>query len=290
MPDENTPALKGVPEGVSAADLNPGEVSSGDGVPKAPVINNAPPPKEEVADPNEETFDDPNKKVEPPVEETKTDDPDKKDETTDEVTDDTEYATYNDPSADAIVSTLKEAGVSVADANAIFGDAIEQGDLSKIDVAKLTELVGKTKADMLLLAAQDYYGRTFGRIQETTKAVFEELGGEKNWQTLAAWSKAKQETDLAFKAQAEEFNAMLELGKTSALLATRALVDLYNKDPKNKTLNTKMVQGDSTGNAADVSPLSREEYLAKYKIASEKGDVQEMNRLNAQRQASRKII
>lgn len=295
MADEQTatPDTRGLPEGVSPDNVSATAVRGGDGVPTAPVINNQAPAaktKDDVAEDDalNETFVDPNA----PKDEPKPDDAadDKADENKDDKAEDepnTEYVSYDDPAADGIVAILKEANVDVKVSDEIFREAAETGDLTKINKEKLVELVGEAKANMVMLAAQDYYTRTMGVVQESVTAVHEAVGGEAAWQALQKWAAAKQEKDPAFKKQCEDYNRMFDLNKTSAVMAAKALREAYNADPKNKSLTTNITQGNKSGSVQVDEPLSRADYVTQLKAAYDKNDMAEVNRLNALRAATR---
>lgn len=289
MADE-TQTLTGVPEGVTQEHLNAGEVQGGEGLPTPPPVINTPPAKntddEEFFDPAAAEAEAKKKAEEEEAAKAADEGEGEEGETTDEAPAD--YELTGDVAADGIIEMFREAEIPVEVSDAIFREAAETGDLSKIDRAKLVEIFGEHKANMVVIAATDYYTRTVGNVQATVTAVHETVGGEKNWNTLIAWANKRAEQDPAFKTQLNEYAGMFEQNKTAATLAAKALREAYDADPKNKSLTTKMVTGNKSGGDLGSEPLSRNEYLERVKAAHDKGDYQEVARLDAQRLATRK--
>lgn len=283
---EGNPNDKGLPPGVPASVTDGG--NRGDGAPSAPEVRNTPPAKEptqeekDAAKANEATAEQP------------TDNDKAEKETTAEVdTEDaeeelTEYPSYGDPRADAVVDILREAKFPVAEANALFKEAIETGDFSKVDVAKLTEKLGKAKTDLVMLGVQAYYNDTAAKTKEIVNAAYDAVGGEANYKKVQAWARQKAEKDSAFKAEVENLNKMFDLNKTAATMAASKLAELYEQDSANSSLMRKQVHGDRAVSTpgAQGEYLGRADYLEQMKIAQAKNDTHEINRLRALRAAS----
>ena len=290
---QDDPNAKGLPPGVTPADT--GEGNRGEGAPKAPVVNNAPAPKEQTTEEKakiaeaeaadkaakeKEEKEAADKKAAEEAEKKKTETP----ETL------TEYPEYEDANANAVVAILKEANIPAQEAHDLFKDAVETGDFTKINMATLTEKLGKAKADLVLLGVQSYYNTFTANTKETVSAVYEAVGGEANYAKVQAWARAKSAKDPAFAAQVDGFNQMFDLNKTAALIAARELVALYEKDGGNSSLTKKQVHGDkaSTTSQSDAGYISKADYNVQIKAAYEKNDVHEIQRLRNLRQASLK--
>lgn len=272
-----TEANIGLPASVGANDIDEGQ--SRDGAPNAPEIVNTPPAKPVVEEPKKDEPAPEPKPDEGKVDEAKTDEP--------EVID-TEYTTYNDPAADSVVDLLKEAGVTAEESHNLFKDAVESGDMTKIDMAALTEKVGKSKASLIMIGIKDYYSRITAGVQESVNAVYGEVGGEANWIKVQTWAKAKQGTDPEFATKVKEFNQMIDLNKTSAAIAARELRALYEAAAGNSALETKQINGDQAASVQlNSEGITRNEYLAQVKEAHIKGDMAEVERLRTQRQLAR---
>lgn len=267
------PNDKGLPPGVTHSDT--GEGNRGEGAPKAPEINNAPPAKEGTE----------YKKAEP---EKKQEEQPKEPDTQEEVP--TEYPSYNDEDADAVVAILKEAQIPVAEAHSLFKEAIETGDFSKINVATLVEKLGKAKADLVLLGVKSYYTKETAKVKEIVKAAHDVVGGAANYTLIQDWARLKAAKDPEFSKTVQELNPLFNMGPKLAAIAAKELKTLYEADPNNKSLQIKQVVGDSAATTPETKGeyISRADYNAQIKKAHEKNDAHEINRLRALRLASLK--
>lgn len=282
MADEPKPT--GLPPGVAPENLDDGQGLKG--APKAPEVTNTPPPivpdkaAEEAAA---------KKKAEDEAAQKLKDEADKKPKEEETPAPKAlEYPVYNDEAADAAVTLLKDAGVTPAEADAFFKEAVETGDINKIDIAGLTAKVGKEKANLILLGAKDFYNRNLASVQESVKAVHDIMGGEDNWNTVVTWARKQAQGSKEFDGQMQEFNKMFNLSKSAATLAARELRTLYEKGSGNKSLGNSIVHGDHTGAGGQLGsePLSRLEYIEKRKEAERTGNHDEAARLDAQRMAT----
>lgn len=281
------PNAKGLPPGVTVDQTNGDD--RGAGAPQAPEVNNTPPPKEQTEE--EKAKEEADKKAaDEAAKETEEEDTDAeaKDEQKDEIP--AEYPDYGNDTANAVVATLKDAGVTVEESHNLFKEAIESGDFSKVDMSKLTEKLGKAKADLVMLGVQNYYNEVTSTTKVTVEAVHKEVGGEANYAKIQAWAKSKYGKDADFTAKIDSFNAMFDLNTTAAVMAAKELRALYEKDGGNSSLTTKQVHGDMASTTANTrqEPLTREQYLEQVKAAHAKGDHAEVSRLQSQRQASRR--
>lgn len=199
-----------------------------------------------------------------------------------------QYPEYGDESADAVTAILKNAGVSVEDAYKLFGAKKEGHTPDDIDVAGLTEKLGKENTTAVLALVKDFWNRKTATTQASVDHVYALAGGKEAFERVAAWAKAREAIDPAFKADLQTYRLMFDAGKLQAGLAAKELLTAFNADPKNKTLQVKITHGDkSASEAASLQPLTRNEYLAKYKVAQEKNDHAEMKRISAARALGR---
>lgn len=293
MTDENTqeqpnPADKGLPPGVTTEVTGNGEDRAA-GAPQPPEVRNTPPEdKAKIAEAEKAAADQKAKDEAAAKEEADKKAAEQEADTSEDSEVLTEYPTYGDEAADAVVAMLKEAEVSPVDADKWFREAVKTGDLTKIDMKAITEKLGKEKANLVLIGVKDYYTRMNAAVQATVTAVHTEVGGEGNWTKIGEWASKKANTDKGFAEQLAEFNKMFDLSPTAAKSAARELKSLYEKDSGNKSLNTKIVEGDSTASGGvGGEKLSRQEYLTKAKAAWDRGDYAEYNALRAQRAASK---
>lgn len=296
---EATPAPeeRGLPAGVDERSLNSGEVKTGDGIPKAPEIVNTPPEKtpeekakiaeaEAAANTAKAAEDAANKEPEKTPEDEKAaleaeidNEPDLPDD-----------YDYGDEVANSAASLMKEAGVDPKVAQGWFQEAVDTGDMSKIKVDEMVKAMGKEKANLVVLGVKDYYTRTIAAATEKVKAVYDACGGEANWAKIRSWAKSKAGNDQAFAKQIEAYTKMFDLNAVAAASAARELVSAYERDAGNSGLNTKMVHGDAPASQTGVAgeTLTRAQYMEKIKVAEDKRDYKEANRLRAIRLASKR--
>lgn len=183
----------------------------------------------------------------------------------------TEYVEWEDPSAQAAVELLKEAGVSPSEAAGIFDKAVASGDLRDINVKALEAKVGKTKALLIMNGVRDYHQRVYVQHQQTVSEVKQVFGGEQGWEVVKSWAQNREKNDPAFKKELDGIRADLDKGGRAAKAAANDLLNLYNGSPKTKGLgNGNIVKGE--GRAKETGgPLSRAEYNAELKKAHAAG-------------------
>lgn len=260
----------GVTQGAEEKHLSQGQGT--EGAPKSPEINNSNGsgdgvvPKDDAETKKPE--DDPKAKE---ADKTADDAEEDKDEEDDEV-ELVEYHEWEDPSAQAAVELLKEAGVTPAEAQPIFEKAIESGNLTDIDVKALEAKVGKTKALLIMNGVKDFHARQTTQNTETVDMVFGVFGGEQNWDTVKQWAQTREKTDKGFKKELDSIRTDLDKGGRAAKAAAKDLLKLYNGNPGTKGLGAtskNLTKGD--GKAVDASPLSRADYLTELKKAHASG-------------------
>lgn len=275
-------------QGAKASDLDDGQGTGG--APKAPEAVNTPPVKEPTAEEKAATekkaADD--KAAEDAALKTKEDEAALED-TTQEDAGPKDFAKYDDEAAQAVISVLKDAGVTPKEADSYFSKAVQSGKLEDIDVAGLTAKVGKEKASLVLIGAKDYYNRNMAATKEVVEAAYTEVGGQENYTKVRDYFRKAVETKPELESTLKEWNQMFDLNKKTALVAVKEMVKLYNEDPKNRSLQIRMVEGDTAATStSDGEKLSRNDYLAKVKVAQDKRDFEEVARLRAVRAASRR--
>ena len=266
------------------------------GAPKPPAVSNKPPEKvedtpldkpegmdEELGDTEDKSDKSSKEKVADKVEDDKQ--PEKK-----ETAPLTEYVTLEDPSGQAAINLLKEAGVDPNEANSIFAKAIQSGDMADIDRAKLEKLVGKDKAVLILAGAQDYYTRAQEHRDADIKAVYDVGGGEQNWNPLREWAQASEKADSASKRRIDQVRDMLSKGGLYAEAGARELVRMHKADPSTKGLSAStnnLVSGDSIPDAG--KPMSRSDYVeALHKAHRDGASAATIGALDARRLAGKK--
>lgn len=192
------------------------------------------------------------------------------------------YPTYNEPNADAIVSSLKAAKIAPEAAAELFREAVQSSDIEKIDRAKLEKALGKDGAELTLLRMEKMFAQKKAYVTEVVTSLHEVMGGKEQLDTVLTWAKERAAADPAFAAEYQEYVQMFDASKVKAKLAAEALKALYQKDPNNSSLGVKMVNGDKAVNViADNAELSRADYLAAVKRANAEGNMKEVERLDA---------
>ena len=287
VPFEQRQAV-GAPEGVTNGDLSEGETGNG---PKAPVINNTAPKKEPTPEEKKAADEAAAKEAADKKAADEKAEADKKAaeeaEKAAEEASKKEYPVYNDETADAVVGILKEAGVTPEEADTFFRAAVESGKLEDIDVTKLTEKVGKEKANLIMVGVKDFYNRNTQAVKTVVDEVYKVTGGEEQFATLRNWALEKEKSDPAFKAELDEYRNMLNSTPVAARLAINELVKAYNADPKTKSLTVNITSGDKVGSGGlELGYISRADYVAARKVAEDKRDFAEVDRLKARRSQS----
>jgi hypothetical protein len=275
-------------QGASLENLSDGQ-TSGKGAPPKPVVPNGPIPKNDngsgdgVVPKEDEAAKAAAKKVEEEAAAKKAEE-DKEDE----LPAVTEYATWEDPSAQAAVELLKEAGVTPAEAAGIFDKAVEANDPRLIDVKKLEAKVGKAKALLIMNGVQEYHRRTTTEHEATVQTVKKVFGGDQGWDTVKTWAQTREKTDPAFKKELDGIREDLNKGGRAATAAAKDLLTLYNGSPDTKGLGTAaktLVKGDGTPQPVG-GPLTRAAYNVELKKAyGENASKSVIDQLNARRQA-----
>lgn len=255
-------------QGAPASALSQGQGTAG--APRAPEISNKPPVTETAVTPAVET-----PVVETPVTETPQ-------------VETSEFPTYGDDNADAIISIMREAKVTAEEAQQFFMNAAQSLDLSKIDVNGLTAKIGKEKALAVVALAKNYYEVTMSATKAKVDAAYGVVGGKDNYDKMQMFLRAEKYKNPEVKAKAEEWNKMLDASPRMAALAVKEMVETYNKSSSNKSLNIKMVEGEKSASGSNMTTqkLTRNEYLEKMKAAQATGNRDEIARLKSQRAAS----
>lgn len=200
-----------------------------------------------------------------------------------------EYNEYEHPALKQAVSILEESGLPVDEANAIFSEAVESGDLTKIKKDVLIEKIGKDKADVVLVLAESYYNTAFSGMKAIKEEAFSLTGGEENFNAMRDWANEKAKTDEDFAKDLTEFRAMLDSGQPRAIkAAVRELFDTYKQDP-DTTIAADLEVGDKAASTAGVEPMSRADYIKAVEKAHKDGTYDQVHKsLWARRMAGKK--
>lgn len=191
---------------------------------------------------------------------------------------------------DDAMQVMKAAGLSVADLDAIFGEANTTQDMSKVDLAKLNEKLGPHAANLVMLGINTFHADVTARNAETVAAVHEVAGGEESWKALTTWAQGKETAgDKAFNAKLGDLREAIDSGGWLAKAAAAELKSMYEADPNNGSLVTTLEVPTRTGGTelVEVAKLSRAQYHDKLDALHRAGKTAEFKQLQAARARSR---
>lgn len=170
------------------------------------------------------------------------------------------YTEYSDPALSQVVDIMKGADISVEDANAIFKQAVDAQDLSKVDKAALVEKLGQKQADLVMVLAESYYNKTFSEMKAMKDLVTKEVGGEDSFEAMRTWAWGKADADPEFSKELTEIRGMIETKNPRIVKAAiKELYDMYRADP-DTTIPADMQVGDKVASLTGVEPLTRAQY------------------------------
>lgn len=180
----------------------------------------------------------------------------------------TEFPTSDDPSLNAALGLMKAAGMTSEQLTEHFGEAINTGDVSKVDRAALERVLGSDKTELVMAGVTKWSAEAGAAALEAARQVQAAVGGADNWAKMTAWAKAAAAKDPAVKSQIEDITDLLNGNATARKLGAAEFQRLYNADPKNATVGTsKPLNGDKPAAAEKVKPMTgREAYEAKEKL------------------------
>lgn len=199
-----------------------------------------------------------------------------------------EWVKLEDPSGQAAIDLLKEGGVTPAEAELIFGDAMQTGDMSKVKWDVLESRLGKAKAHLVKTGVIDYNDRVAKATRETTAKVFDIVGGKENWTKVADWVAKVKKADPSSKAKFDSIQAGLDAGGYTAELVAKELRAMYEADPTNNGLGTDKIVHGNKPDATAGGPIDKKTYQTEIKKAYAEGDQKLINSLRARRLAGQK--
>jgi len=200
------------------------------------------------------------------------------------------WGTTGHEGGDAVLGLLQNAGLEPAEAKELLFDAMQAGDLKKVDMAKLIEKVGADKAKLVMIGAESFLKDKTTRNAGIVADIQKVAGGEENWKKVAEWAK----TDSGISDdQLAEYIGMIDNGGAQARFAASELVAAYNGNDKNTTLEAPgvppVIEGDSSNTPGGRS-LTRNEYAAEVSALHAQGRVptqSELDELSAARRRGR---
>lgn len=198
---------------------------------------------------------------------------------------DGEWMAYNDKAIDGVQSILQEEGVTADEADVFLQSVLETGNIDPEQEKALIERLGESKAALVIAGTKDFYDRALEKVNATTELVHNEFGGEDNFNVVSKWAQETEKTNPEFADKLNTIRHMFDIGGFAAEAAAKELNVMYNNDPGTSTPNPELLAGDTT-NAQAVESITRSDYLSAVKKARDKGDHNEVRRLEAQRHAT----
>lgn len=185
----------------------------------------------------------------------------------------------------SVLGMLQEAGISTEEAKALLFDGVQSGDLTKIDMAALTEKVGKNAANIIISGTKSFIAENAVKNTAIVTEVHSAAGSKENWEAVSAWA-----NDNVSAEELNEYRPMIDKGGAAARFAVSELMDSYNKDSKNSTLGTSTPRAEPTSVSPPASTaITRAEYVAALTKAHRNGASQkEIATIQANRNNGRK--
>lgn len=169
------------------------------------------------------------------------------------------YNEYEDPLLNQVTGMLKDAKVSVEDANAIFKEVAETGDFSKLDREALKKRLGE-KSDIALALVENYFNKQTKRAEAVKSIAVDVVGDAETFTQLTKWAKEKASIDQEFAAIFKDAVELVDTGKPMAVKSAVAeLYQLYKSDP-NTTIEADLNTPTSASGKPTIKPMSRVEY------------------------------
>jgi hypothetical protein len=172
-----------------------------------------------------------------------------------------------DSVGDSVLALLQNGGMTPDDAKSLMFDAVQSGDVSKVDRAALEAKVGKDRANLILAGTENYVSRLATQAQTVLTEVHGAVGGKDNWSAITAWAKTGvSEADL------NQYRSMIDAGGAQARFAAQELVAKFNSDGSNTTLDAgKQEMLPDAAAAPSGRATTRAEYSAELSKAHRAG-------------------
>lgn len=185
----------------------------------------------------------------------------------------------------SVLGMLEDSGISTDDAKALLFDAVQAGDITKIDVDALTAKVGKNAANIILSGTKGFIAENSAKNEVIITGVHDAAGGKENWDNAATWASSNMEA-----AALDEYRPMIDKGGAAARFAVSEILAAYNADGNNSTIApaTPRAEGTSVSPPASTA-TTRAEYVAALEKAHRRGaSPREIATIQADRNNGRK--
>jgi len=147
---------------------------------------------------------------------------------------------------------------------AIFGQAQRTGDPAAINTKVLADKVGQSTADLIMGNINQHLTEVQAKSEANTKAVYDTVGGEENWDEIVNWAKTNLDD-----AARQEYADMINAGGKQAELAAKSLMTQASGD-SNTTLTQGLLES-GTATATGAKGLSKIQYAEAYQEAHRTG-------------------
>ena len=193
--------------------------------------------------------------------------------------------------ADAAIQIMKSKGLSPVEGNAIFEEAIKDGDINKIKWDVLQARLNDPSAFLLIKTGiENYYQTEYKEQQELVSYAHESVGGKDNWAKIHAWAEKTSSSDPAFAKERAEWQRALKFGGFAARVAVDTIRTKY--EASNGSINPSILRGDRQAPNTEVQgePLSRRAYFeAVQKAGGDRAPAHVLKSLASRREAGSKL-
>ena len=202
-----------------------------------------------------------------------------------------EWIEVGNDHADAAIQIMKAKGLSPVEGNAIFEEAIKDGDISKIKWDVLQARLNDPSAFLLIKTGiENYYQTEYKEQQELVSYAHDAVGGKDNWDKIKAWAEKTSGSDTEFAKERAEWQRAIKFGGFAARVAVDTIRTKY--EASNGSINPSVVRGDKQTPKTEVQgePLSRRAYFeAIQKAGGDRAPAHVIKSLNARREAGSKL-
>lgn len=185
---------------------------------------------------------------------------------------------------DAVLKVLQDAGADPQAAKAILFDAIQAGDVTKIDQKALGELIGEAQATIVVQGAKSFIAEANEANAKIVETVHKSVGGEENWKKVSAWAEASIPAE-----EMADYAEMINAGGAKARFAASEILSAYNGDAKNTSISAPRVEAKAVTPPPTVEGITSRQYVeALEKAQRTRAGADEIAKIKAQRAAGRK--
>lgn len=161
-------------------------------------------------------------------------------------------------SMDDVTVILKEKGAKAEDVQALFKEAHETRDLSKVDQKKLVAMVGEESARMIMNTLTSGISDQDAAQNATIKMLYESAGNKETFDLAVEWMRAQKEGHYFDKL--DEVRGLINGGGLGGEMATKALVAAF-KSSGDFTETAKLITADPGSAAGSVDYIDQQTYI-----------------------------